>query len=82
MLVRVFEVPPPTGEFLFAGGKDVVFHEVDWFRDDELPAGGMGTEHGQMIVEEFVKGKRYIDPNKAYLVLAQAGSFTINYIAP
>lgn len=81
MLVRVFEVPPPTGEFLFGGGKDMVFREVDWFRDDELPA-GMGTEQGQKVIEEFVKGKRYYIKGRAYLVLAQAGSFTIDYIAP
>ena len=38
--------------------------------------------NGGDVIADFVKGKRYYDPTKAYLVLHPGHSFTINYSAP
>ena len=85
MLIRVFEIPPPTGNFHFGGGEHQSFVEVDWFRDDPL-AGvdvpSFATEEGRALVADFIKAKRYFSPDKAYLVLHPEHSFTIGYKAP
>ncbi len=44
--------------------------------------GMMETEEGRAQIADFVKGKRYYDPAKSYLVLHPGHSFTINYSAP
>lgn len=89
MLIRVFEIPPPDGQFCFGGGKPMTFREVDWFRDDlpemrpeprDKPL--MGRPEGQSMIREFVAAKVYFDSRKAYLVLSEGGSFTIGYSAP
>ena len=36
----------------------------------------------RMAIAEFIRGKRYFDPDKAYLVLHERHSFTIGYSAP
>lgn len=81
MLVRVLEIPPPTGKFHFAGGEPQIFIEVDWFRDDpslsEKP--DFATAEGRQQISDFVKAKRYFSPGKAYLVLHPIYPFTINY---
>lgn len=79
MLVRVFEIPPPTGNFHFGGGEPQMFLEVDWFRDD---IGMLKTEAGIAACIEFIKLKNYFNPHLAYLVLTQDVSFTIGYSAP
>jgi hypothetical protein len=81
MLVRVFEIPKPTGSFHFGGGEAQSFMEVDWFRDDERPE-MFTTQEGRAQVEKFIRAKRYFDPAKPYLVLHPIGSFTIGYAAP
>lgn len=85
MLVRVLEIPAPTGNFHFGGGERQTFVEVDWFRDDPQPGIDMpsfSTEDGRAKVTEFIRTKRYFDPAKAYLVLHPEHPFTIGYRAP
>lgn len=77
MLIRVFEIPPPTGRFHFGGGEVQRFVEVDWFRDDEGASPG-----GQQQITDFIQAKRYYRDGQAYLVLHPLHSFTINYAAP
>lgn len=75
-LIRVFEIPPPIGEFVF-GGKPQSFLNVDWFRDDGI----YPTEDWEKTLREFVLGKRY---NRGQPLLVMAGdgrAFTINYEA-
>ena len=83
MLVRILEIPESTGNFHFGGGEPQTFMEVDWFRDEQPTEpdspGMMETEEGRAQIADFVKGKRYYDPAKAYLVLHPGHSFTINY---
>ncbi len=76
MLVRVLEIPPPSGNFHHQGGEPQTFVEVDWFRDDE---GFMETDEGRARAEEMVRGKVYFDGRKAYLVLHPRRPFTIGY---
>lgn len=80
-LVRVFEIPPPTGRFHFGGGEAQAFIEVDWFRD-EAGAPDIATPEGRKLWEKFIRGKRYFSSGKAYLVLHPDHPFTINYRAP
>jgi hypothetical protein len=85
MLVRVFEIPPPSGHFHFGGGERQVFVEVDWFHDDPQPGievPSFDTVEGREMVTDFIKHKRYFDPAKAYLVLHPEHPFTIGYAAP
>jgi hypothetical protein len=85
MLVRVFEIPPPTGRFHFQGGEPQTFVEVDWFRDDPAPdmdRPDFGSLEGRQIITEFIQGKRYYRGDRSYLVLHPLHSFTINYAAP
>ena len=85
MLIRILEIPEPSGNYHFGSGEPQTFVEVDWFRDDPLMGqegpGMMETEEGRAQIADFVKGKRYYDPTKAYLVLHPGHSFTINYSA-
>lgn len=85
MLVRVFEIPAPTGHFHFGGGEPQAFLEVDWFRDDPI-AGinvpSFATSDGRAQITAFIKAKRYFSPAKAYLVLHPEHPFTIGYSAP
>lgn len=85
MLVRVFEIPPPTGNSHFGGGERQIFVEVDWFRDDPNPVievPSFDTVEGREAITNFIRGKKYFDPNKAYLVLHPEHPFTIGYSAP
>lgn len=79
-LIRVFEMPAefPRG-YCFGGGNPTSFQMVDWFRDD---LGMMEGESGRSELAEFIRGKRYFKPDRAYLVLHERHSFTINYSAP
>ena len=77
-LVRVFEIPPPTGEFCFGDGNPVTFIERDWFHAEKQM---MADEIEQSDIEEFVKKKAYFDHRKAWLVISPMGCFTINYFA-
>ncbi len=79
MLIRVFVIPPPTGEFHFSGGEAQTFTEVDWFRDDN---GMMDTELGRAQIRKFVEGKGYYNSALSFLVLHPEHSFTLNYEAP
>lgn len=81
MLIRVFEIPPPTGNFHFSGGERQSFVEVDWFRSDGGHPVDMSKQEGRDLVEENVRQKRYFKPDRAYLVLHPVHSFTINYRA-
>ncbi len=82
MLVRVLEIPPCSGNFHHVEGEPTIFMEVDWFRNEAQPAIGMGEPFSQEELEDFVRSKKYFNESKAYLVLAQTGTFTINYSAP
>ena len=85
MLIRVLEIPPPTGNMHFGknNGEPQTFIEVDWFRDDPLDGvQHMFTEEGRERIAKFIRDKKYFDPEKAYLVLHQEHTFTINYKAP
>lgn len=79
-LIRVLEIPRGDGNFRFGGGAPQTFVEVDWFRDDSGPS--MDTAEGRERIADFIRKKKYINPDKAYLVLHEAASFTINYKAP
>ena len=84
MLIRVLEIAKSNGEFCFGGGNEQVWKEVDWFRDDPPPLGDtqtMDTEEGRAQIIGFIKQKNYYDSSKAYLVLHQNHSVTINYRA-
>lgn len=81
MLIRVLEIPPYSGNFHHLGGEPTPFIEVDWFRDDQEPP-MMANEDGREQISDFIKGKKYFDPEKAYLVLHQNHPFTIGYSAP
>lgn len=75
-LIRVFEIPAPIGKFVF-GGSPQTFVNVDWFRDDEMPA----TANWEHELRAFILGKRY---NRGQPLLVMAGdgrAFTINYEA-
>lgn len=84
MLIRVLEIPSSSGEFHFKGPEPQTFLEVDWFQDENPMSDGkmMDTEEGRAQIAEFIKGKNYFNPNKAYIVLHQEHTFTVGYIAP
>lgn len=79
-LIRVLEIPRGDGNFRFGGGAPQTFVEVDWFRDDSGPS--MNAADGREEIEAFIRKKNYFSAAKAYLILHQAASFTINYKAP
>lgn len=76
-LVRVFRIPPPTGEYCFQG-RPAAFVEVDWFRDDE---GMMESGSGRSEIREFIEKKIYAKDGSALLVMSPVASFTIDYTA-
>ena len=84
MLVRVFEMPDlRTDGFLFGGGKPQTFIQVDWFRaEPEQGAPDFSTPQGRERAANFIRGKRYIKADRAYLVLHPIHPFTIGYEAP
>lgn len=77
-LVRVFRIPPPTGQFCFGDGQPAEFIEIDWFTDE---AWLMSTEPGRERIAEFIRSKRYYSPDEPCLVLSPIASFTMNYTA-
>ncbi|MEO1637765.1 MAG: hypothetical protein AAFU41_00790 [Pseudomonadota bacterium] len=77
LLVRVFKVPPPTGEYCFQG-RPADFVEVDWFRDE---MGMMESESGRSEIREFIEQKIYAKDGSALLVMSPVASFTIDYTA-
>ncbi len=87
MLIRVLEIPAPTGNFHFGGGEPQTFIEVDWFQDDTGPDPEGPTLHDypleefQSLIIEHVKMKNYYQEGKAYLILHPDRTFTINYDA-
>lgn len=86
MLIRVLEIPKPTGKFHFGGGEPQTFIEVDWFRDDPNPLAPsawpmMRSEEGRAQIIDHIKSKNYFDPTKAYLVLHPTNPMVINYQA-
>ena len=82
-LIRIFEIPPPTGTFHFGGGEQQAFIEVDWFRDDPLelqpPEYSFASAEGRANIEKEIRGKRYFRKDRAYLVLHPKFPFTIGY---
>lgn len=78
-LIRVFEMPAEFPRVYCFECLETSFQMVDWFRDD---LGMMDVESGRSEIAEFIRGKRYIKPDRAYLVLHERHSFTINYSAP
>ena len=74
MLVRVFQMPDLMSGYLFEGGVPFPFLQVDWFRVE-----GVADEDIRTELTEFIKGKRYYDPERPYLVLHPTHPFTINY---
>ena len=95
-LIRVFEIPPPTGRFLFGGGIPADFVEVDWFKDaleactddmgffmtpEEAVPLSITTQSGRDYLVSQIKMKNYYDKDKAYLLLHPTHTFTINYHA-
>ena len=94
-LIRVFTIPPPGGQYIGPSGRDVIFTEVDWFRDsmelDGVLAQEMGvypredysitTLQGQEHLAKFIKDKVYYNPEYPYLVVSPRAAFTINYTA-
>jgi hypothetical protein len=78
MLIRVLEIPKPTGNFHFRGGEPQTFVEVDWFRDDVYPL----TAETRQMYEDDLRKKRYFKEDRAYLVLHPTHTFTIGYDAP
>ena len=81
-LIRVLEIPRGDGNFRFSGGSPQTFMEVDWFRDDEPHFPQMKNPEDRQAFIDHVTSKKYYDPAKAYLVMHQDASFTINYSAP
>ncbi len=77
LLVRVFKVPPPTGEFCFEG-RPADFVEVDWFREE---MGMMESEGGRSEIREFIEKKVYAKDGSALLVMSPVAAFTIDYTA-
>jgi hypothetical protein len=76
-LIRVFKLPTSfPSDFLFDGGQDVIFKQVDWFRDDENPL----TPNNTSSFVEWIKKKRYA--NSPLLILHPEFSLTIDYKAP
>lgn len=76
MLVRVFEIPIPTGNWHFGKAEPQTFMEVDWFR---VPYSMCDTAEGKRYFIKFIKEKQYFSPDKSYLVLLKDYTFTINY---
>ena len=84
-LVRVFELPSGLAVgYLFGGGRPAIFKEVDWFQDDPAIEGApsFATAEGRATIEEFIRQKRYFDPNRSYLVMHEEHPMMINYAAP
>jgi len=84
-LIRVFEIPEVLPrDFHFDGGKFITFREVDWFRDDSLNEAGIkpGTDKWVQTLEIHIRGKRYYQAARAFLVLHPHHSITLNYEAP
>lgn len=85
MLIRVLEIPKSSEAFCFGGGHPQTWIEFDWFRDDPSLAipdqPTMATAEGRVMIADFIKKKAYFREDKAYLVLHQDHTFTINYEA-
>ncbi len=80
MLVRVFEIPAPDGQFCFGGGKLMPFLELDWFRNDPLPEYSDG-DMGPDAIVEYVQTKNYYYPGRPLLILTERWCRTVNYNA-
>lgn len=63
--VRVYELPAReqlTNGYCMRGPVPITFGNVDWFE--------VAISEGRERLTEFIKGKRYYAPHKAFLVLA------------
>lgn len=68
--VRVYELPPReqmTNGYCFQGPVPIPFGNVDWFE--------VAISEGRERLTEFIKGKRYYQPHKTYLVLGDHPDF-------
>lgn len=81
---RVFEIPLESEfstDFLFGGGKPVLFTEVDWFYP--IPPPGLNVSYDfdswQKELIRFIKLKRYRKPDHDYLILTH---FAVAIIVP
>jgi hypothetical protein len=83
MLIRILEMPNFAEGFRFGGNVTATFKDLDWFRDDPHPDDmpELGTAEWRAYVEDFVRGKKYFNSERAYLVLHPVHPFTINYRA-
>lgn len=67
--IRVYQLPEElTAGYCFGGGNPVSFLNVDWFEAI--------VDMGRQKLVDFIKGKRYFDPSKRYLVLGDHPDFT------
>lgn len=78
-LIRVFQLPTTFSKDYCFTGIGQVFTMVDWFRDDQ---GMMESASGQAELVGFIKKKRYYSEDRAFLVLHERYTLTINYRAP
>ncbi len=67
--VRVYRLPKKlTDGYCFGGSVAIAFFNVDWF---EAPVDG-----GRAMLEPFVRGKAYFDPQARFLVLSDEPTLT------
>lgn len=79
-LVRILMIPNHSGRFLFSGGGQQIWTEIDWFRDDNMEDQPIENRKERLI--NFIKSKPYYVADRAYLVLVPDYAFTIGYRAP
>jgi hypothetical protein len=77
-LIRVLQIPAPTGNFHFSGPEHAAFWELDWFRDDHMPLSAETREK----YERFIREKRYYHDERPLLILGPDYAFTMGYSAP
>lgn len=69
IFVRVYRLPQKlTDDYCFGPGVPITFTNVDWFE------ASLHEPRERLI--EWIKGKRYFDPNARFLVLGDDPGFT------
>lgn len=84
---HVYELPARSdlsSGYCFGGGNPIPFLNVDWFGGTYQPLNGGGpVSASRDDIEKMVRGKRYIKPDRRYLVLGSPGhTFVLEPSAP
>ena len=78
-MIYVYVLPERLSNgFCFGGPVPIVFGNVDWFNDVGMLGSPPLTKEQ---LSSYIRGKRYYDPERKYLVLGDRLTFTLTGVS-